>query len=261
MVELQALIFDVDGTLAETERDGHRVSFNLAFHEVGLDWDWSVETYGALLAITGGKERIRHYIEHYRPDTAIPDDATAFIADLHRRKTSHYTRMVESGAVSLRPGVKRLLAEARQRGLRLAIATTTSPDNVIALLTHVLGPGSGAWFEVIAAGDIVPAKKPAPDIYTYALRELHLPASACLALEDSANGLLSARGAAIPTIITTSSYTRNERFDNALLIVDSLGEPAAPAAVTGGDAAVVAGTHACIDIDLLTRLHGYAQRN
>jgi HAD superfamily hydrolase (TIGR01509 family) len=258
MMELQALIFDVDGTLAETERDGHRVSFNRAFTEVGLDWEWSVETYGELLAITGGKERIRHYLEHYRPESRIPGDATAYIADLHRRKTAHYTAMVKDGAVSLRPGVSRLLAEARQRGLRLAIATTTSPDNVAALLTHVLGPTSRSWFEVIAAGDIVPAKKPAPDIYKYALGELKLPASACLALEDSANGLLSARAAGIPTVITTSSYTRQESFDGALLIMDNLGEPSTPGRVSGGDAAIAAaGNHACVDIDMLVKLHEF----
>ncbi len=258
MAELRALIFDVDGTLAETERDGHRLSFNLAFGEAGLDWDWSIERYAELLAITGGKERIRHYIDRYRPGFRIPGDVAAYVADLHRRKTEHYTRMVEQGAVSLRPGIVRLLAQARRRGLRLAIATTTSPDNVTALLTHVLGADSSAWFEVIAAGDVVPAKKPAPDIYRYALRELDLPAAACLALEDSANGLVSARGAGIGTVITMSSYTRKEHFEGALLVVDSLGEPAAPALVTGGDAvAVVAGDHACVDIDLLTKLHGF----
>lgn len=255
MQALQALIFDVDGTLAETERDGHRVAFNLAFREAGLDWDWSVELYGKLLAITGGKERIRHYVDRYRPDVRIDGDQAEFIAELHRRKTAHYTRMVKEGAIALRPGVRRLLDDARRHGLRLAIATTTSPDNVAALLTHALAPDGITWFEVVAAGDIVPAKKPAPDIYTYALRELGLQADACLAIEDSANGLAAALGAGIETVVCVSNYTRNERFDGALLVVDSLGEAAAPLQVIGGTVATMSGGAACVDIDLLKAIH------
>ena len=158
MAELEALIFDVDGTLADTERDGHRVAFNRAFEEAGLDWQWSVALYGKLLAVTGGKERIRHYLDHYNQDYPRQDDLDGFIAALHASKTQHYTRMLSQGLIPMRSGVKRLLHEARQAGLRLAIATTTTPANVSALLQHSLDPDAESWFEVIAAGDIVAAK-------------------------------------------------------------------------------------------------------
>src|SRR5262245_50367357 len=127
---LEALIFDVDGTLADTERDGHRIAYNAAFAEKGLAWDWTVSLYGELLSVTGGKERIRHYLEHWRTDFSPPADLDAFIADLHAVKTRHYTQLLRSGGIPLRPGVRRLLEEARAAGLRLAIVTTTTPANV-----------------------------------------------------------------------------------------------------------------------------------
>ena len=191
MKQLEALIFDVDGTLADTERDGHRIAFNRAFAEAGLDWDWSVELYGKLLSVTGGKERILHYLDRYRPGFPRPSNLPAFVADLHAAKTKHYVRLLEEGGIPLRPGVKRLLGEAKDAGLRLAIATTTTPANVTALLETAL-PGGASWFDVIGAGDIVPAKKPAPDIYRYVLQELRLGPDRCLAFEDSAHGLHSA---------------------------------------------------------------------
>jgi beta-phosphoglucomutase-like phosphatase (HAD superfamily) len=162
MAKLTALIFDVDGTLADTEKDGHRVAFNQAFAEVGLDWDWSVELYAKLLEVTGGKERIRYYLQRFNSQFRGPDDLDGFIADLHRRKTAHYTRMLAEGAIPMRPGVNRLLNEAMAAGVRLAIATTTTPENVSALLRYSLAPDAEDWFEVIAAGDIVPAKKTGP---------------------------------------------------------------------------------------------------
>jgi beta-phosphoglucomutase-like phosphatase (HAD superfamily) len=249
--ELRALLFDVDGTLAETERDGHRVAFNQAFARAGLDWHWSVELYGELLEVTGGRERIAHYVAVHQPALPLGVDLEILIRALHEDKTRIYTRSVAEHAVALRPGVARLLAEARAQGLLLAIATTTSPANVIALLGNTLGGDSPAWFACIAAGDVVPAKKPAPDIYRLALDQLGLPASACLAFEDSRNGLLSANAAGLRTLVTVSEYTRQQRFDEALLVLDHLGEPDLPFAVLAGHA----GVSTYVDVALLRRLH------
>ncbi len=250
---LEALIFDVDGTLADTERDGHRVAFNLAFAESGLDWEWSVELYGELLAVTGGKERMAYYLKHYNQTFQPPQGLSLdrFIAQLHQAKTRHYVQLLSAGAIPLRSGVARLLAEARAEGLRLAISTTTTPENVDALLRCTLGAESLDWFEVIGAGDIVPAKKPAPDIYEFVLDKLNLPASACLALEDSKNGLLSARGANLETLMTLNGYTESDDVTGALLVVDQLGEPDSPMTVRQGES----GQTRYVDIALLRTLH------
>jgi len=228
MNTLKALLFDVDGTLADTERDGHRPAFNAAFREFGLDWDWDVELYGKLLAVTGGKERMRHYVEHFRPDYARPAGFDALVADLHKAKTRHYTRLLAAGGIPLRPGVRRLLTEARAAGLTLAIATTTTPDNVTALLRHSLAEDGADWFAVIAAGDIVPAKKPAPDIYLWALERLGLNAAECLAFEDSENGIRSSMGAGLRTVVTVNDYTCDHDFGGAIAVLSDLGEAGAP---------------------------------
>lgn len=225
---LKALLFDVDGTLADTERDGHRVAFNQAFAEAGLDWRWDVALYSELLAITGGKERMRHYVEHYRPDWPKPKDFSELITRLHAAKTAHYTALLAQGGIPLRPGVRRLLAEARAAKLRLAIATTTTPANVSALLQHTLGPEAESWFEVIGAGDVVSAKKPAPDIYYYVLEKLGLPASDCLAFEDSENGISATRAAGLKTVVTVNDYTRTHDFAGAAIVLDHLGEVGQP---------------------------------
>ena len=249
---LQALIFDVDGTLADTERDGHRVAFNRAFKEYGMDWDWSVETYGDLLAVTGGKERMKYFVENFSDGYTVPDDIEALIPELHQAKTRHYTELLSTGAIPLRPGVERLIAEARERNYRLAIATTTTPENVTALLTHTLGEESIGWFEVIAAGDIVPAKKPAADIYTYALHEMKLSARDCIAFEDSENGIKSSLGADLATIITINDYTKDHDFTDAVIVLDQMGEAGKPFTVLAGN---IDNGDNYLNCDLVEKLH------
>lgn len=250
MSALAALLFDVDGTLADTE-EMHRLCFNQAFAAAGLDWEWSVALYGELLVVTGGRERIRHYLDTHKPNFAAPADLTQWIAELHLAKTALYTRSLAQGRIPLRPGVARLIAEARRAGLRLAIVTTTTPANVIALLEHSLHKDSPAWFEVIAAGDHAPAKKPAPDIYHYALHALQLDASQCLSFEDSENGVRASRGAGVAPIVTLNDYTRDHDFSGALVLLDHLGEPHQPCTVLSGDL----GDARYVDIAVLQRLH------
>lgn len=228
---LKAFIFDVDGTLADTERHGHRIAFNRAFEDLGLDWRWSEETYGELLAVTGGKERIAHYVETRGKAERDRADLPDLIASLHARKTENYVALLERSAIPLRPGVQRLLREARERGIRLAIATTTTPQNVTALLANALGGDSIDWFDVIGAGDIVPRKKPAADIYRYVLRQLDLDAGDCVAFEDSLNGKIAALDAGLKTVITYNGYTENDDFSGAALVLDRLGDADNPSRV------------------------------
>lgn len=254
---LKALLFDVDGTLSDTERDGHRVAFNQAFNEYNLDWNWSIDTYGELLAVTGGKERMKFFSEKYLSPDELPDNLDSLIPELHQAKTRHYTELLAGGAIPLRPGVERLINEARQRGFRMAIVTTTTPENVTALLTHTLGVESIEWFEVIAAGDIVPAKKPAPDIYTFAMDAMKLTADECIAFEDSENGIKSSAAANLATIITINDYTKDHNFSEACIVLDQMGEPGQAFSVIKGNAE--GATY--LDCDLVTKLHQQSQSN
>lgn len=249
---LRALIFDVDGTLAETERDGHRVAFNRAFVDAGLSWHWSVAEYGELLRVAGGRERLRHYM---RIRDLVDDDGERhrLASELHKAKTEHYRRMVEAGAVALRPGVARLLREARDQGLTLAIATTTSRANIDALFEHAL-PQALDWLEVIGAAEDAPCKKPDPQVYEFVLDRLGLKPGECFAFEDSANGLRSAAALGIPTVITFNDYTRDQDFAYAACVLSDLGEPGAPPLrVAGLDL-----NGDCVDVAQLRQWHAEA---
>lgn len=227
--ELRALIFDFDGTLAETERDGHRRAYNAAFEDLELPWRWDVSTYGALLATAGGRERLRDYIGRERPDLGAAE-VDALAAEIHAAKRRAFERF--AGGLGVRPGVRRLIAEARERHLLLAIATTAAPDGVRLVLAN--DPVLATAFDAISAGDDVPRKKPAPDIYLHALDALGVDATSAVAFEDSAVGTRAALAAGLITIVTPSVYTAGESFDGATAIVSDLGEPGAPATLRAG---------------------------
>ncbi len=223
IMKIKAIIFDVDGTMADTE-EAHRLAFNQTFAENHLPWNWHETLYGKLLKVTGGKERIKHYVASCQPDFHKPADYEDFVKRLHQLKTSHYTAMLRTGRIPLRPNVKRLITEAKQAGLKLAIATTTSPENVATLLQQGLGEGGEALFDVIGCGDIVPNKKPAPDIYQWVLERLHLNAADCIALEDSENGLRSSLAAGVKTFMITNHYTRHQDFSGAAAVFEDLSD-------------------------------------
>lgn len=222
-MSIQAIVFDVDGTLADTE-DGHRIAFNKAFQLSGLDWHWDVPLYHRLLAVTGGKERIRYFLSDFLPGFARPADFDGFVRQLHALKTEQYTAMVRGGQIPLRPGIKTLIESAHAAGIRLGIATTTAPDNVAALLEVGLGPHWAGLFGAVGCGDMVPNKKPAPDVYLWVLQQLGVPAADCIALEDSDNGLRASLAAGIRTYITVNDYTRGQRFEGAAGVLDDLSD-------------------------------------
>lgn len=222
---LRALIWDVDGTLAETERDGHRVAFNDAFATLGLPWRWSVQRYGELLTTSGGLERLQR-------DLAGRDDAPrsaverlALARELHRRKNAAYLRRMAEGAIALRPGVLRLMQQAQANDARLAIATTTGRANVDALLSHALGTRWAERFAAVVCADDAPLKKPHPQVYDLALRRLALHVDDALAVEDSPQGLASARAAGIEVLLTRSAYFADIRGDGAIAACDGLDDP------------------------------------
>ncbi len=246
---LRALIFDVDGTLADTE-SAHRAAFNATFTEVGMDWYWDEPLYTGLLAVAGGKERIRHYWHIVDPAEACGRQVESVIERMHAIKTRRYAELLAGGALTLRPGVLRLLWEAHTAGLPLAIATTTTPANVTALLAPVLGRGWRALFASVCDGARVPLKKPAPDVYLAVLRELGLAGADCVAFEDSENGLRAATAAGIATVVTPTAFTLDQRFDGALRVLPHLGEREKPAAA---DTALV-------DLDTLHRWRGAGTR-
>lgn len=220
---LNALIFDVDGTMADTE-SAHRAAFNTAFAEEGREWEWDVPTYTKLLEVSGGKERILHYWKQVQPD--LTDIGGTSLVDaverIHTFKTAAYESAVQGGAVQLRPGVLTLLEAAHKAGLRLAIATTTSPVNIAALLRGAIGSDWADMFDVVEDASTAPNKKPHPQVYLQTLSRLKLPADQCLAFEDSGNGLQAAMNAGLPTIITPNSFTAEHDFTGALRVLPDL---------------------------------------
>lgn len=222
---LEALIFDVDGTLAETE-EVHRQSFNEAFAAFGLEWVWDKELYRELLQVTGGKERLEHYINYWKPPAGAW--ALAQLADIQADKSARYVGFVSSGALAARPGICRLIQEAHAQHVKLAIATTSLPANVEALLRMMLGKEAPSWFAVIAAGDVVADKKPAPDVYLHALKKLGCGAASTVAFEDSENGLRAAQAAGLAIVVTPSAYLSGDDFSLATSLSSDLGEPERP---------------------------------
>lgn len=220
---LKALIFDVDGTLADTEM-AHLAAFNRAFKELDMSWHWDVPTYTQLLEISGGKERIRHFWEqqHDKPQALGNLALEQTIAHIHELKTAFYESAVNSGEVHMREGVLALIDEAQAAGIQLAIATTTSPVNIAALLRRAIGPDWSLHFRVVEDASTAPRKKPDPSVYLQTLARLGLAANDCMALEDSANGLLAARRAGLVTVITTNAFTAHHPFEGACQVLPSL---------------------------------------
>ena len=231
---MPALIFDCDGVLADTERDGHRPAFNQTFAEVGLPVQWSEEEYGVKLRIGGGKERMASLLtDEFVRANRLPADAEGqkeLLADWHKRKTATYKEMVRAGKLPARPGIARIVREAIGAGFTLAVASTSAEESVRAVLEHAVGPIDARRFSVFA-GDVVPAKKPDPAIYELALEELGIGAQDAIVIEDSRNGLLAADAAGIRCVVTVSGYTADEDMSEAVLVVSSLGDPGEPARV------------------------------
>jgi HAD superfamily hydrolase (TIGR01509 family) len=220
---MKALIFDCDGVLVDTERDGHRVAFNRAFAAKGLDAEWDVELYAQLLKIAGGKERMRHYFDRSGYPAGIAD-RDAFIKQLHQLKTDLFMQIIEAGELPLRSGVRRLVDEAIADNMTLAVCSTSNQKAVELVVERMLGPRRKANFSLILAGDVVSKKKPDPDIYNLAKQKLKLDGGECVVVEDSRNGLLAAKGAGMHCVITTSGYTVEEGFSEADALYSELGD-------------------------------------
>lgn len=223
----KAILFDCDGVLVDTERDGHRVAFNRAFEQAGVEAEWSPERYGELLSVAGGKERMAAHFDA-RGWPVSESERDAFIRSLHEIKTQQFRAIVEAGALPARPGIARIVDEAHRAGLVLAVCSTSSAHSVEAVIRSSLGTSRRRKFSVVFAGDIVPFKKPDPAIYRLASRELGLRPPECLVIEDSRNGLLAATAAGMPCVVTTSRYTRDEEFPEACAVYADLGDPPGP---------------------------------
>ena len=247
---LKAIIFDVDGTIANTEHDGHLKAFNEAFDFYELDWYWDSALYGELLSVSGGKERLSFYLNNYNTKLKWPLSESD-IVNINNKKTEIFINTISKGFISLRIGVERLINDAHNHSLKLAIATTISFDNVKAILESTLGNDALENFAVVAAGDIVDKKKPASDIYDYVLDKMNLECSECIVIEDSEIGFQSATSAGLKTVITLNEYTYTKNFKGALVVLDHLGEDDQPFQIVNGTPT----THTLVSVDYIKELY------
>ncbi|MDQ7991066.1 MAG: HAD-IA family hydrolase [Propionicimonas sp.] len=246
---MPALVFDCDGVLADTERDGHLPAFNAAFAEVGLPIRWSEADYAVKLRVGGGKERIASAFTPELDEAAgvsSDDERSAWIARLHKRKTALFTERVEGGLLPGRPGIRRLIADALAAGWTVAVASTSAEASVRAVLRYAAGEDSYPHCHVFA-GDIVAAKKPAPDIYLKVLADLALDPADCVVVEDSGIGVAAAVAAGLVTVVTVSSFTADDDFTGAALVLSDLGDPGSPPTVLAAPAGFVPGDFVTLD--------------
>ena len=223
MAEIKAIIFDQDGVIIDTERDGHRVAFNKTFKEFGFDFQWDVDYYHELLQVAGGKERMRHHLHTKGFGREVkPKEEDELIKALHKRKTEVFIELIKEGALPLRPGIKRIMKEAMNRGLKVGICTTSNEKAAHAVAYEIL---KDVKFDFVLAGDVVKKKKPDPEIYLLALKKGGLKAEECIVVEDSRNGLLAAKAAGMNVVVTTNHYTEKEDLREADIIVTRLGDP------------------------------------
>ena len=220
---IKAIFFDQDGVIIDTERDGHRVSFNMTFKEFGFSDEWSVDYYHELLQIAGGKERMRHHLQTKGFSKPVPpEEVDELIKSMHKRKTALFVELIESGKLPLRPGIHRFMKEAMDAGLKLAVCTTSNEQAAKAITGKML---SDIKFEVVLAGDVVSHKKPDPEIYNLALSKTGLKPEEVIVVEDSKNGVLAAKAAGMRVVVTTNYYTEQEDVSGGDLIVTCLGDP------------------------------------